>query len=73
MMTLAEVFERAVQLTTEERKELVKLLVDTLVEKPTSEQKRVDLPPLDLGGMQPGVELIRREEFYDDETIPDRE
>ncbi len=66
-MTMIDVFEQAVQLTDEERKELVKLLVDTLVEKPTQRRKWIDLPPLDLGGLQPGVDLIRREEFYDDD------
>ncbi len=69
-MTIIDVFEQAIQLTDEERKELVKLLVDTLVHNSSSHKRtRIDLPPLDLGGLQPGVELIRREEFYDDDEL----
>lgn len=69
-MTMIDVFEQAIQLTDEERKELVKLLVDTLVHNPVYPKRtRIDLPPLDLGGLQPGVELIRREEFYDDDEL----
>ena len=69
-MTMIDIFEQAIQLTDEERKDLVKLLVDTLVHHPSSHKRqRIDLPPLDLGGLQPGVELIRREEFYDDDEL----
>jgi hypothetical protein len=67
-MTMLDIYEQAAQLEDEERKELVKLLVDTLVEKKSKDQHKImELEAMSLGGLRPGVQLISRDEIYADE------
>ena len=67
-MTLLDIYEQAVQLNQDDRKVLVKLLVDSLVETKSKDQRAImDIESISLGGLRPGVQLISRDEIYDDE------
>lgn len=67
-MTLLDIYEQAVQLNQDDRKVLVKLLVDSLVENKSKDQRAImELESISLGGLRPGVQLISRDEIYDDE------
>ncbi len=64
-MTTEDIFEQAQHLTDDERQELIFLLIESLRGN-KNQQKRLELEPIDLGGLHEGVRLITRAEIYGD-------
>jgi hypothetical protein len=67
-MTILELFEQVKQLPIPERKTLMKLIIDSLDTPILKDQSAlIDLSPLSVGEWREGLELISREEYYDDD------
>ncbi len=65
-MTLIEIVEEVKRLSHEERQTLFHILMDDIDEEPNP-RRLLDIEPISLGGLRPGVKLVSREEFYDDD------